>query len=94
MKPTSTESAVTLPLLVKPRAARQRVVGLKDGALVVQVTAPPVEGAANRAVIATIAEAFGVKPGQVEIIVGARSRRKTVRIRGVTESQVAARLQS
>lgn len=64
---------------------------MKDGALVVQVTASPVEGEANRAVIATIAEAFGLAKRNVEIVGGAKSRHKTVRIHGVTADSIAAR---
>jgi hypothetical protein len=59
-----------------PRAARTAVGGDRDGALVVRVTAPPVEGAANDAVIRAVARALGVAPGAVAIERGDRGRRK------------------
>lgn len=59
-----------------PRASRTAVAGRRDGALVVRVTAPPVEGAANEAVIDAVARALGVPRGAVAIERGARGRRK------------------
>jgi uncharacterized protein (TIGR00251 family) len=50
----------------------------------VAVTAPPVDGAANQAVVDALAEAFGVRRGDVEIVHGATGKRKTVRIAGAT----------
>jgi uncharacterized protein (TIGR00251 family) len=52
----------------------------------VSVTAPPADGKANAAVVATIAEALGVHRSAVEIVRGATGRRKTVRIRGATRA--------
>lgn len=65
---------------------------MKDGALVVQVTASPVEGEANRAVIATLAAALGIAKSKIEIVGGGKSKRKVVRIHGVTLQTIAARL--
>ena len=55
---------------VQPRSARDRVVGLHGGALKVQVTAPPVDGAANRAVIELLAEWLGVPRRAVAVVRG------------------------
>ena len=55
---------------------------MHDGRLKVAVTAPPVDGEANAAVIELLAKALGVPRRQVEVIAGASSRRKTVRIEG------------
>lgn len=65
---------------VQPRAKRNAVVAGPDGSLKVYVTAPPEGGRANEAVIELLAEHFGVKRRQVEIVAGATSRTKTIRI--------------
>lgn len=84
------EGAVTVRVRVKPRSSRARVGGTREGALEVAVTAPPVDGAANEAVVAVIASALGVPKRDVAIVRGASSRDKTVRIVGATAEQVRA----
>lgn len=74
---------VEIALLVRPRASRTRVVGPQGDRLKVQVAAPPVEGAANRAVRALLADRLGVAPSAVELCAGETSARKTVRVAGV-----------
>ena len=75
-----------------PRAARDEVVGWDTGVLRVRVTAPPVEGQANRAVMAVIARALGIRPSAVSVVRGERGRDKTIRIEGMTGDEVARRL--
>ena len=70
---------------VQPRASRDSVGGLRDGALEVRVTAPPADGRANAAVCRLVARAFGVRPGAVQLVSGAKSRRKRLRIDGELE---------
>lgn len=69
---------------VVPRASRTAVGPMVGDRLRVAVTSPPVDGAANAAVIEALAAAFGVRRAAVEIIRGERGRRKTVRIAGTT----------
>ncbi len=71
-----------IDVLVVPRASRTAVGPMVGERLRVAVTAPPVDGEANAAVIAALAEAFGVRRAAVEIVRGERGRRKTVRIAG------------
>jgi len=72
-----TESAgELLEVRVQARARRNEVVEQPDGSLRVRVTAAPEGGEANRAVIALLAEAFGVAPSRVELVRGAASRDK------------------
>ncbi len=83
-----------MPLLdvhVKPRAARSAV-GTReaDGRLAVSVRAVPEDGAANREVCEVLARALGVPVRQVTVFRGATSRRKTVKIEGVSEAAIAA----
>lgn len=78
-------------LRVQPRASCDEIVGWQDGALRLRVTAPPVEGAANRAVEALVARALGVAPSRVSVVRGARGREKLVRITGLTGADLRAR---
>lgn len=82
--------AVVVEVRVIPRASADRIQGEHAGALKVALTAPPVEGAANEALVALIAKALGVPRRDVEIVRGQRSRTKAVRIHGVSEDAVRA----
>jgi uncharacterized protein (TIGR00251 family) len=73
---------LTIDILVVPRASRTAVGPMVGERLRVAVTAPPVDGEANVAVIAALAEAFGVRRAAVELVRGERGRRKTVRFAG------------
>ena len=77
------EPTITLRVRVNPRAKRNAVTKAVDGSVKVYVTAPPEDGRANEALVESIAEWLGVKRRQVEIINGATSRNKVVRITGV-----------
>lgn len=72
---------------VAPRASRNGIEGW-DGAgrLKVRLTAPPVEGAANAALLELLAEALGVAKSRLAVVRGAKGRTKTVEIEGWTES--------
>jgi uncharacterized protein len=82
----------TLRVHVQPRASKNEVMGWRQGVLAVRLTAPPVEGAANRACRDFLAEALGVKRVEVELISGERSREKRFLIHGLTEAQLRDRL--
>lgn len=82
------DGGVTFDVLVQPRASRAKVGPLHDGRLKVSVTSPPVDGEANAAVIDLIAKTLGVSRGSVEVVSGASSRRKTVRVAGVARSLI------
>jgi uncharacterized protein len=68
---------------VQPRARREEIAGERDGALVVRVTAPPVEGRANDAVRKLLAKRLGIAPGRVSVVRGASGRDKLVEIDGM-----------
>ncbi|TFH29130.1 MAG: YggU family protein [Myxococcales bacterium] len=82
------DDAVTFEVRVAPRASRNRVIGVQDGALKVALTAPPVDGAANEALTKLIAKALGVAKSDVEILRGDRARIKVLRVRGVRAADV------
>jgi len=68
---------------VQPRARRTEVVGQRGDRIVVRVTAPPVDGRANHALCALVADRAGVPAGRVSVARGHSSRDKTVRVEGV-----------
>ncbi len=82
------DRAVTFDVLVQPRASRVQIGPRHDGRIKIAVTAPPVDGEANAAVIEVIAEALGVSKSAVEVVAGASSRRKTLRVSGVSLDQI------
>ena len=71
-----------LHVRLTPRAASERVTLLEDGSLVVRVTAPPVDGRANEALVRAVAKALGLAPSRVALVRGSRSRNKTLRVSG------------
>lgn len=81
-----------LAVRVQPRASRDEILGWRDGVLRVRVTAPPVDGGANAAVVALVAEALGVKAAAVRLVRGERGRDKLVSVAGLTDGQVRDRL--
>ena len=89
----SSEGAV-LRLRVQPRASRDEIVGWQEGALRLRVTAPPVEGEANRAVAALLARVLRIAPSRIRVVSGERGREKLVRIADLGEDDVRSRLAS
>jgi uncharacterized protein (TIGR00251 family) len=81
---------------LQPKASRnevRRVLTLSgEVALAVRVTAPPVEGQANKACLEALARALDVPKSSLTIVAGARSRDKTIRLEGLAETEWRARL--
>ena len=74
------DGSLTLELHVQPNAKRSEITGLHGHAVRVRLAAPAVEGKANAALIAWLADAFGVPERAVTLLRGAKGRRKTVHI--------------
>ena len=83
---------VVLDVRVIPRARKTEIAGIREDAIVVRLVAPPVEGAANDALVAFVAEWLGVPRRAVHILSGERSRRKRLSVTKVTADAVRARL--
>ena len=77
-----------LRVRLQPRGGLDEVVGERDGAIVVRVSAPPVDGRANEALCAFMAGRAGVSKRSVRIVAGERSRDKIVRVEGVDLAQL------
>jgi uncharacterized protein (TIGR00251 family) len=79
-------------LKVQPRARRNAVGDAIGGELKVMVTAPPVDSAANEALLQLLAELLEMRRGALQLVHGHTARHKTVRIHGMTPQEVARRL--
>lgn len=75
---------------VQPRASRSEVTGLHGTALKVRLQAPPVDGAANEALVAFLAESLGVRARDVRLVSGLTSRSKVVEVLGVSRERIEA----
>ena len=73
---------------LQARAHRDELVGIRDGVLVARVSAPPVDGRANRALCRLIARRAGVAASRVTIVRGERSREKLIAVQGVEAAVV------
>jgi uncharacterized protein (TIGR00251 family) len=91
LRMTVLEGSVRFEVHAKPRASTSRVGGVREGALVVALAAPPVDGAANDELVATLARALGVAKRDVSIVRGDASRTKLVTVRGLSPAEVLAR---
>lgn len=91
---TSRGDGVRFAVHVQPRARHPGIDGTHGDALRVRVQAPPVEGAANDAVIAVIARALGVPARAVQIAAGHSGRQKLVDVDGIDAGAARARLLS
>jgi uncharacterized protein len=85
---TEADGNVTFAVRVVPRSSRNQIVDVEGGVLKIKLTAPPVEGAANAALIEFVAEWLGVRRSAVSIVSGDKARNKLVRVKGVTREQV------
>lgn len=82
-------AAITVKVM--PRAKKTEVAGLMDdGTVKIRLAAPPVDGAANKALIAFLSEALGIPGQQIDIIAGAKSERKLISLVGISPDTVEA----
>lgn len=89
---TARPEGVRLDILVSPRASREQVGPVKEGRLKVAVTAPPVSGEANAAVVALLARRLDLPRRAVSVVAGDRAKRKTVQVQGLGVEDICQRL--
>ena len=82
------QGSIRFPVRVQPRASRSEIVGVHGDALKVRLAAPPVDGAANAALVELLAAALGVPRRCVQIVSGATSRGKIVEVSGVAVENI------
>jgi uncharacterized protein len=83
---------VTLRIKVQPRASKNEIQGIMEGALRVRLTSPPVDGEANAACSVFLGQVLGVAKSKVEIVGGHTSRVKVVKVAGLSRQQVLDRV--
>src|SRR5579864_3851761 len=89
---TTRDGAVRFEVLARPRARASRLAGVREGAILVQLAAAPVDGAANAELVAALAQALRVNKGSVRLVRGVASRAKLVEIHGLVEAEIRTRL--
>ena len=85
-------NGIVLGVRAKPRAARDAIVGVRDGDLLIHVTQAPEAGAANDAIVRLLSHALGVARDAVTLSVGGATRRKRFKVAGISEASARARL--
>lgn len=86
------DGSVWIRVRVQPKASREGVIGEVEGRVRIALTAPPVDGAANAALVAFMAKTLGLPKRGVEITAGTRGREKTIRVDGLRLNEVRAKL--
>ncbi len=86
------EGGAAIMVTVVPRASKDEIAGMQGDSIKVRLTAPPVDGAANDALIKFLSKRLGVRQSAVEIVAGRSSRQKLVSIVGLSPAEVTARL--
>jgi len=89
---TRKDGSVLLRLYVQPRASRNELAGLHDGALKLRLTTPPVDGKANRAVLVFLAKLLGLPKSSLSLVSGQKNRSKQICVHGLSENQVRQKL--
>jgi uncharacterized protein len=85
-------NGIIINVRVIPRSGRSGIAGVREGALLVRLNAPPVDGAANAELIQVLADALAVPKRDVTIESGTTSRQKRVKVSGITVDRAASRL--
>jgi uncharacterized protein len=85
-------SGLEIALHVQPRARRNGIAGMHNGALRLKISAPPVDDAANRAVLQFFSSLLDIPKSRLRIVSGEKSREKILRIEGIPFSRLLTRL--
>lgn len=88
----TTDAGIAVDIRVIPRARRSELGGIRDDRLVVRLAAPPVDGAANQALIEFLADLLERPRRAIRLLSGETSRSKRVEVQGMTLEQVRQRL--
>lgn len=91
---TDKNNLVRLKIIVRPKAKRPGISGLHDNMIKLSVAAPPVDGKANREVIAYLADFFDLKKKEISIVAGQHSKKKICRIWRLTEEQIRQKVKT
>lgn len=89
-----TLEGVIFKVIVQPRGSKNEILGLQGDALKLRLTAPPVEGAANKMCIDFLAKSLKVRKSEVEIVHGQRSRTKKMLVRSARRKKIESLLKA
>ena len=81
-------ASATLSVRIQPRASKNEIIRREGGGLKIRLTAPPVDGAANEALVRFLADTLRVSKSQVEIVSGHTSRDKIIKIKNISQENV------
>jgi uncharacterized protein len=87
LKLTKDNEGIQFSAAIQPRASKNEIFGVMNGALKIRLTSPPVEGAANRTCIKFLAKTLRISPSRVDIVGGLTSKNKIIRIEGMSEAE-------
>jgi uncharacterized protein (TIGR00251 family) len=87
------DGGVVIPVRVQPRAAHASIAGAHGGALKLKITAPPVDGEANRACTRMLSDLFRIAPSRIQILNGHKDKNKVFLLEGVSVPEIENRLQ-
>ena len=87
-----TDTKTIIRVRVLPRTSKNQIVGMDGGVFKVKLTAPPVEGKANKALVQFLAKKLGLPKRDIEIVSGEHSREKSIRINGLSVEEVMGKL--
>ena len=91
---TDTPAGAVLNLRIVPRAHKNAIQGELGDALKIRLCAPPVEGAANAALIEFLSDTFSLPRARIQLLAGATSRNKRVLLAGFTASAIRSQIQA
>ncbi len=83
---------IILKVYLQPKSSKNEIIGPYRDGIKVKVTAPPVEGKANEALVRFLAKELGVSPSCIEITRGQRSREKTLMISGKVDQELVKKI--
>jgi uncharacterized protein YggU (UPF0235/DUF167 family) len=89
---SATPTGARVEARIIPRAPRNAIGGVRDGRILVRVTAPPVDQAANEAVVALLADILHLPKRAIRIVAGAAARNKSIEIDGLSPEEVSGRV--
>jgi uncharacterized protein (TIGR00251 family) len=87
---TEKGGCIFINIHLQPRASKNEIAGIHGDSIKLRLTSPPVDGAANLHVIEFFAKKLGVQKSKITIVSGKKSRHKTLKIEGLTNTEAAS----
>lgn len=87
-----TKDGIALRVRAVPRASKNQIQGVHDGALKIRLTTPPVDGKANQALVKFLSKTLKVSKSQIQLAQGDTSRHKTFQITGISAADLQKKL--